>query len=88
MGDGIRLLELARNASRLFVKQPSHEKKGLLNLMLSNCKWDQGWFAPLSGSRLIYFRKQSYRQRRQTPRIRSYRQSIQFGWGAWIRTRE
>ncbi|CAG0948775.1 hypothetical protein RHIZO_00055 [Rhizobiaceae bacterium] len=31
MEDGIRLLELARNASRLFVKQPAHEKKRLLN---------------------------------------------------------
>jgi hypothetical protein len=38
MEDGIRLLELARNASRLFVKQPPHEKKRLLNLVLSNCK--------------------------------------------------
>ncbi|TIP19068.1 MAG: hypothetical protein E5X90_16995 [Mesorhizobium sp.] len=28
MEDGIRLLELARNASRLFAKQPVHEKKG------------------------------------------------------------
>ncbi len=42
MEDGIRLLELARNASRLFVKQPAHEKKRLLNLVLSNCEWDRG----------------------------------------------
>ncbi|MBZ9993160.1 recombinase family protein [Mesorhizobium sp. BH1-1-4] len=42
MEDGIRLLELARNASRLFAKQPVHEKKRLLNLVLSNCHWDQG----------------------------------------------
>jgi DNA invertase Pin-like site-specific DNA recombinase len=42
MEDGVRLLELARNASRLFVKQPAHEKKRLLNLVLSNCEWQQG----------------------------------------------
>lgn len=42
MEDGIRLLELARNASRLFIKQPAHEKKRLLNLVLSNCEWDKG----------------------------------------------
>jgi site-specific DNA recombinase len=42
MEDGIRLLDLARNASRLFLKQPSHEKKRLLNLVLSNCEWDRG----------------------------------------------
>jgi site-specific DNA recombinase len=32
MEDGIRLLELARKASRLFAKQPAHEKNRLLNL--------------------------------------------------------
>lgn len=42
MEDGIRLLELAQNASRLFVKQPAHEKKRMLNLVLSNCEWDKG----------------------------------------------
>lgn len=42
MEDGIRLLELARNAGRLFVKQAPHEKKRLLNLVLSNCQWDRG----------------------------------------------
>ncbi|WP_245442345.1 hypothetical protein [Mesorhizobium hawassense] len=42
MADGIRLLELGRNASRLFAKQPVHEKKRLLNLVLSNCQWDKG----------------------------------------------
>lgn len=42
MDDGIRLLELTRNASQLFLLQPAHEKKRLLNLVLSNCKWDQG----------------------------------------------
>lgn len=42
MDDGIRLLELARNARHLFAKQFAHEKKRLLNLVLSNCKWDRG----------------------------------------------
>ena len=39
MKDGVRLLELARNARQLF--QPG-EKKRLLNLVLSNCIWDDG----------------------------------------------
>ncbi|MFE0014630.1 recombinase family protein [Mesorhizobium sp. NPDC059054] len=42
MDDGIRLLELARNASQLFARQPAHEKKRLLNLVLSNCGWTRG----------------------------------------------
>ncbi|MER8827511.1 hypothetical protein NKH73_15600 [Mesorhizobium sp. M0938] len=42
MEDGLRLLELAREASRLFAKQAPNEKKRLLNLVLSNCEWDRG----------------------------------------------
>ena len=42
MEDGVRLLELAQNARRLFDKQEAHEKKRLLNLVLSNCEWRQG----------------------------------------------
>ncbi|TIL73213.1 MAG: hypothetical protein E5Y70_17805 [Mesorhizobium sp.] len=42
MEDGLRLLELAREASRLFAKQAANEKKRLLNLVLSNCEWDRG----------------------------------------------
>ena len=40
--DGIKLLELARNARALFAKQDAHEKKRLLNLVLSNAIWRQG----------------------------------------------
>lgn len=40
--DGIKLLELARNAGALFAKQETHEKKRLLNLVLSNAIWRQG----------------------------------------------
>lgn len=42
MDDGIKLLELARNAGALFARQAPHEKKRLLNLVLSNCEWRQG----------------------------------------------
>ncbi|MDG4879219.1 recombinase family protein [Mesorhizobium sp. WSM4935] len=42
MEDGVRLLELAHNAGQLFLRQPPHEKKRLLNLVLSNCKWNRG----------------------------------------------
>jgi len=37
MGEGVQLLELARNAQRLFAKQEPREKRRLLNVLLSNC---------------------------------------------------
>ena len=42
MEDGVRLLELARNARQLFARQAPGEKKRLLNLLLSNCSWEDG----------------------------------------------
>jgi site-specific DNA recombinase len=42
LSEGIALLDLARNAQRLFAKQEPHEKRRLLNFLLSNCTWDDG----------------------------------------------
>ena len=42
MDEGIRILELARNAQALFERQPAREKRRLLNFVLSNCSWDDG----------------------------------------------
>ncbi|RRI05401.1 hypothetical protein EH240_05785 [Mesorhizobium tamadayense] len=35
-------LKASHAASQLFVRQPLHEKKRLLNLVLSNCEWKRG----------------------------------------------
>jgi site-specific DNA recombinase len=40
--EGIALLDLARNAQRLFAKQEPREKRRLLNFVLSNCTWEDG----------------------------------------------
>jgi len=40
--EGVQLLELARNAQRLFAKQEPREKRRLLNFVLSNCAWADG----------------------------------------------
>ena len=40
--EGVALLELARNAQRLFAKQEPREKRRLLNFLLSNCTWEDG----------------------------------------------
>jgi len=42
MDEGVQLLELARNAQRLFAKQAPREKRRLLSFLLSNCTWDDG----------------------------------------------
>lgn len=38
----MRLLELARNAQRLFEQREPREKRRLLEFVLSNCTWDDG----------------------------------------------
>jgi len=42
MDEGVQLLELARNAQRLFAKQEPRERRRLLNFLLSNCSWEDG----------------------------------------------
>ena len=40
--EGVRLIELARRAPDLFETQAPHEKRRLLNFLLSNCSWKDG----------------------------------------------
>jgi site-specific DNA recombinase len=40
--EGVRLLELARNAQGLFENQEPREKRRLLNFVVSNCTWKHG----------------------------------------------
>ena len=42
MDEGVQLLELARNAQRLFEQQEPRQKRRLLNFVLSNCSWENG----------------------------------------------
>jgi site-specific DNA recombinase len=42
LAEGVQLLELARNAQRLFAQQEPREKRRLLNFVLSNCTWEDG----------------------------------------------
>jgi site-specific DNA recombinase len=42
LNEGVALLELARDAERLFAKQDPREKRRLLNFLLSNCTWKDG----------------------------------------------
>jgi site-specific DNA recombinase len=42
MDEGVQILELARNAQRLFERQEPRQKRRLLNFVLSNCTWEHG----------------------------------------------
>ena len=42
MEEGLRILELARNAQALFERQPARETRRLPNFVLSNCTWEDG----------------------------------------------
>ena len=42
MDEGVQILELARNARRLFEKQEPREKRRLLRFVVSNCTWREG----------------------------------------------
>jgi hypothetical protein len=42
MDEGVQILELARNAQRLFARQEPRQKRRLLNFVLSNCSWEDG----------------------------------------------
>ena len=42
MDEGLRILELARNAQALFERQPARDKRRLLNFVLSTCTWEDG----------------------------------------------
>jgi hypothetical protein len=42
MDEGVQILELARNAQRLFERQEPRQKRRLLNFVLSNCFWEDG----------------------------------------------
>ena len=42
MDEGVQILELARNAQRLFEQQEPRQKRRLLNFVLSNCTWEDG----------------------------------------------
>ncbi len=42
MDEGVRLLELAQSARRLFDRQEAREKRRLLDFVVSNCSWKDG----------------------------------------------
>ncbi len=47
LDEGVRLIELAQGAHRLFVRQEPHDQRRLLNFVLSNSTWKDGTLAPI-----------------------------------------
>jgi site-specific DNA recombinase len=44
--EGAKILELASRCQDLFARQPSQEKRKLLEFVLSNCSWSHGELTP------------------------------------------
>jgi hypothetical protein len=53
MDEGVQILELARNAQRLFERQEPRQKRRLLNFVLSNCTGRTARWSPPSANHLI-----------------------------------
>lgn len=86
-GRGVQILELARNAQRLFERQEPCEKRRLLNFVLSNCSWENGEIGATFGQPFdllahttAIIGRQGARERRQI------RRKERVGWGTRIRT--
>jgi site-specific DNA recombinase len=47
LDEGARLIELAHDAGRLFIRQEPHEQRRLLNFVLSNSVWKNGELTPI-----------------------------------------
>ena len=61
MDEGVQILELARNAQRLFAQQEPREKRRLLNFVLSNCTWEDGEVVATFRQPFDFWRKRRYR---------------------------
>jgi hypothetical protein len=48
MEAGVRIIELSQRLHSMFVKQPAHEKRRLLDFVVSNCSWKDGWLTRTS----------------------------------------
>jgi hypothetical protein len=46
MEAGVRIIELSQRLHSMFVKQPAHEKRRLLDFVVSNCSWKDGRLFP------------------------------------------
>ena len=46
MEAGVRIVELAQKLHSMFVNQPAHEKRRLLDFVVSNCSWKDGLLTP------------------------------------------
>jgi hypothetical protein len=80
MDEGVQLLELARNAQKLFERQEPREKRRLLNFVLSNCTWEDGEVSLTSADHLICWQKPRQSRGSQQPMRRQNRQKLRYGW--------
>ncbi|MBV9859840.1 MAG: hypothetical protein JO038_07035 [Alphaproteobacteria bacterium] len=86
MDKGVQLLELARNAERLFAKQEPLEKRRLLNFLLSNCAWEDGEVVAIFRPLFDLLAEPPLAHRALQPLRPQKRPKVRIGWGTRIRT--
>jgi hypothetical protein len=84
--EGVRLLELARNARRPFESQEPREKRRLLNFLVSNCSWKRGELTATHADPLIFWPKRRLRLKRERPPAVSPTALLRFGSPGRTRT--
>ena len=85
--EGVALLDLARNAQRLFAKQEPREKRRLLNFVLSNCTWEDGEVVSTFRQPFDMLAETVTAAAHVGRAIEPNRRKLRFGWGTWIRTK-
>jgi site-specific DNA recombinase len=71
--EGVRLLELAQKATRLYEKQEMKEKRRVLDFIFSNCLWKDGSLIPSYRKPfdMLALTNAAYQKRKATPRVKS-----------------
>lgn len=87
MEDGLRLLELARDASQPSAIQAAKREKTAPELVLSNCEWDRGEVSANFRQPFDLLAESAAAAVSSDAARANCPQGIQFGWGTWIRTR-
>ena len=84
MNEGVQLLELARNAQRLFASQEPREKCRLLNSVLSNCTWEDGKVVATFRQPFDLLAETTAIATRPGLQTGTFRRNLRFGWGTRI----
>lgn len=82
--EGVRLLDLAHSARRLFARQEPHEQRRLLKFVLSNSTWKNGELAATFRQPFDLIAEAAMISVPMAALEGKIREGIRVGWGSWI----